>query len=141
MSLQGRTGDSGQLSGPIRPESRVGFAHGSGPGIQAIRRDILEGEQIYGIFGDRRGDTALIGITNRRVLLMDTTYGDGRMALTSVPLRQIVSCSYIAPATEPISEATVVGIKVGRSMFEVSCNSPEEAQEVHSLIMWHLIGL
>jgi hypothetical protein len=141
MSLQGRTGDSGQLSGPIRPETRVGFVHGSGPGIQAIRRDILEGEQIYGIFGDRRGDTALIGITNRRVLLMDTTYGDGRMALTSVPLRQIVSCSYIAPATEPISEATVVGIKVGRSMFEISCNSPEEAQDVHGLIMWHLIGL
>ncbi|PVY96346.1 hypothetical protein C8D89_13135 [Actinomycetospora cinnamomea] len=141
MSLQGRTGVSGQLAGPIRPESRVGFVHGSEPAIQAMRQDIMDGEQIYGIFGDRRGDTALIAITNRRVLMMDTVYGKGRVALTSVPLRQIVSCSYITSTTEPITDATVVGIKVGRSMFEVSCNSPEEAQDVHHLIMWHLIGL
>lgn len=141
MSLQGRTGDSGQLHGPIRPETRVGFVQGDGADVQAMRWDILEGEQIYGIFGDRRGATALIGITNRRVLLMDTMYGEGRVALTSVPLRQIVSCSYITSTTEPITEATVVGIKVGRLTFEVSCNSPEEAQEVHGLIMWHLIGL
>ena len=141
MSLQGRTGDSGQLAGPIRPESRLGFVHGSGPGIQAMRRDILEGEQIYGIFGDRQGDTAFVGITNRRVVLMDTVYGDDRVALTSVPLQQIVACSYITSATEPITEATVVGIKVGRTTFEVSCSSPEEAQDVHHLIMWHLIGL
>ena len=141
MSLQGRTGDSGQLHGPIRPETRIGFVHGSGLDVQAMRRDILEGEQIYGVFGDRQGATALIGITNRRVLLMDTMYGEGQVAMTSVPLRQIVSCSYITSAAEPITEATVVGIKVGRTMFEVSCHSHEEAQDVHSLIMWHLIGL
>jgi hypothetical protein len=74
-------------------------------------------------------------------MLIDTTYAEGRVALTSVPLRQIVSCSYITPVAEAITEATVVGIKVGRSMFEVSCTSPDEAREVHSLIMWHLIGL
>lgn len=141
MSLQRRTGNSGQVTGPIRPQSRVGHAHGRGPGVRAMRRDILDGEQIYGIFGDRRGAISTIGITNRRVLLMDRTYGEGRVALTSVPLRQIVSCSYITSGAEPITEATVVGIKVGRSTFEVSCTSPEEAQEVHGLIMWHLIGL
>lgn len=106
-----------------------------------MRRDLLDGEQIYGIFGDRRGATPLVGITNRRVLLLDAAYDEGRAALTSVPLRQIVSCSYITAADTAISEATVVGIKVGRSMFEVSCKSPEEAQEVHGLIMWHLIGV
>ncbi|GLZ46318.1 hypothetical protein Acsp06_25030 [Actinomycetospora sp. NBRC 106375] len=141
MSLQGRTGDSGQLAGPVRPEHRAGYIQHHGPGVQAIRRDILEGEQIYGIFGDRRGPTILIGITNRRVLLVDAAYEDGRVALTSVPLRQIVSCSYIVAADRPVTEATVVGIKVGRNMFEVSCTSPEEAQDVHGLIMWHLIGL
>jgi hypothetical protein len=106
-----------------------------------MRRDILDGEQIYGIFGDRRGATPLVGITNRRVLLVDATYDEGRAALTSVPLRQIVSCSYITATDAAITEATVVGIKVGRSMFEVSCDSPDEAREVHGLIMWHLIGV
>ncbi|MHC1562232.1 hypothetical protein ACR9E3_24985 [Actinomycetospora sp. C-140] len=75
------------------------------------------------------------------MLLMDAAYEDGRVALTSVPLRQIVSCSYITAVDEPVTEATVVGIKVGRNMFEVSCASPDEAQDVHGLIMWHLIGL
>jgi len=141
MSLQNRAYDSGQLSGPYRPELRAGVVQTHGPGVQAIRRDILEGEQIYGIFGDRRGPTALIGITNRRILLMDAVYDDGRVALTPVPLRQIVSCSYISATDEPVTDATVVGIKVGRNMFEVSCVSPEEARDVHGLIMWHLIGL
>ena len=141
MSLQGRDGFSGQLHGPVRPEHRVGYVPHHGPGVEAIRQDLLEGEQIYGIFGDRRGPTALVGITNRRVLLMDAVYDDGRVALTSVPMRQIVSCSYIAAADVPITDATVVGIKVGRTMYEVSCTSPEEAQDVHGLIMWHLIGL
>ncbi|MCD2191954.1 hypothetical protein LQ327_00935 [Actinomycetospora endophytica] len=106
-----------------------------------MRRDLLDGEQIYGIFGDRRGATPLVGITNRRVLLVDAAYDEDRVALTSVPLRQITSCSYITASGTAITESTVVGIKVGRNMFEVSCNSPEEAQEVHGLIMWHLIGL
>ena len=141
MSLQNRAYDSGQLSGPRRPEHRAGVVQSHGPGVQAIRRDILEGEQIYGIFGDRQGPIALVGVTNRRVLFMDAMYDDGRVALTSVPLRQIVSCSYITTTDQPITEATVVGIKVGRTMFEVSCVSPEEAQDVHGLIMWHLIGL
>src|SRR4051794_41864176 len=104
MSLQGRTGDSGQLSGPIRPETRVGFVHGSGPGIQAMRRDILEGEQIYGIFGDRRGDTAPIGVTNPRGLLMGTGYGGGRGALASLALRPIRRLSLLAPPPHPTSE-------------------------------------
>lgn len=141
MSLQGRSGQSRQLAGPMRPEQRAGYVGSHGPGVQAIRRDILEGEQIYGIFGDRQGPTALIGVTNRRVLLMEAGYDDGRAALTSVPLRQIVSCSYITTVDQPVTEATVVGIKVGRTVFEVSCVSPEEAQDVHGLIMWHLIGL
>ncbi|GAA4925044.1 hypothetical protein EV188_102892 [Actinomycetospora succinea] len=141
MSLQGRIAESGQLAGPMRPEHRAGSVSHHGPGVQAIRRDILEGEQIYGIFGDRHGPTALIGVTNRRVLFMDAAYDDGRVALTSVPLKQIVSCSYITTVDQPVTEATVVGIKVGRNMFEVSCVSPEEAQDVHGLIMWHLIGL
>ncbi|MDF2975585.1 MAG: hypothetical protein K0S40_313 [Actinomycetospora sp.] len=141
MSLQSRTGLFGQLAGPVRPGQRVGFVPAHGPGVEAIRRDMLEGEQIYGIFGDRRGPTALVGITNRRVLLMDGQYAEGRVALTSVPLRQIVCCSYITAADQPITEATVVGIKVGRTQYEVSCTSPEEAQDVHGLIMWHLIGL
>lgn len=141
MSLQRRTASSGQVTGPIRPRSRAGYVQGRGPGVQAIRRDILDGEQIYGIIGDRRGATPVVGITNRRVLLVDAAYDEGRTALTSVPLRQIVSCSYIAAADTAITETAVVGIKVGRSMFEVSCDSPDEAQEVHGLIMWHLIGV
>lgn len=141
IPYQDRDPDSGRLASPMRPENPVGFVQGHGPGIEAMRRDILEGEQMYAIFGDRGGETALVGITNRRVILMDTAYDEGRVALTSVPLRQIVSCSYVTADTEPLTEATVVGIKVGRSMFEVTCSSPEEAQDVHGLIMWHLIGL
>lgn len=56
-------------------------------------------------------------------------------------MRQIVSCSYITSTDTPLTETTMVGIKVGRITFEVTCLSPAEAQDVHGLIMWHLIGL
>lgn len=141
IPYQGRDPDAGRLAGPVRPESPLGFVQGHGPSIEAMRREIVEGEQMYTIFGDRRGDTALVGVTNRRVMLLDTAYDEGRIALTSVPLQQISTCSYVTSADEPLSEAVVVGIKVGRSMFEVTCSSAEEAQDLHGLIMWHLIGL
>lgn len=134
--------DDAPLGGPMRPEGQGLIpAAARRDDIAAIRRDLMEGEQIYGTFGNGTGDMGLLGITNRRLMFVNFGLGDDRVGLTSTPLKNVVAVSYITHPSVPLTESTVVGIQIGRSVFEIGCEDPEEARNVHGLIMWHLIGL
>lgn len=133
--------DIGPIGGPIRPGGRGAIPFSRRDDIEAIRRDMMEGEQIYGTFGDGTGDIALLGITNRRLIFVNMAMGEDRVGLTSVAIKSVVACSYITHPDSPLTEATAVGILIGRTLYEMGCNDQDEARDVYGLIMWHLIGL
>jgi hypothetical protein len=132
---------AGPVTGPLRPGGRGAIPFSRRDDIETIRRDLLEGEQLYGTFGDGTGDIALLGITNRRLMFVNMKLGDDRVGLTSVALGVVVACSYITPPDGPLTHPCALVIQVGAIHYEMGCVSIEEARDIYDLIMWHRIGV
>jgi hypothetical protein len=109
-------------------------------GVQydVIRDSIMVGEQIYGVYASESAGVALCGVTNRRVILLDTAFPGGRAALITAPYSRITTVSYVSAENEPIFSRTIA-IQVGRTFYEVTCRGEEQAAEIHDLISWHLM--
>lgn len=109
-------------------------------GVQfdVIRDSVIAGEQIYGVYASESAGIAMAGVTNRRVILLDTAFAGGRAALITAPYSRITTVSFVSAEDEPLFSRTVA-IQVGRTFYEVACRGEDQAQELHDLITWHLL--
>ena len=110
-------------------------------GVQfdVIRDSIIAGEQIYGAYASESAGVAMVGVTNKRVILLDTAFTGGRAALVTAPFSRITTVSYVSTEDEPIFSRTIA-IQVGRIFYEVTCRGEEQAAELHDTISWHLMN-
>ena len=102
-----------------------------------VRDSLMPEEQIDGVYASESA-IALCGITNRRVILLDTAFPGGRAALITAPYSRITTVAYVSTEDDPIFSRTVA-IQIGRTFYEVTCRGEEQAAEIHDLITWHLI--
>lgn len=103
-----------------------------------IRDSIHTGEQIYGVYGSVSGGVGLVGVTNKRVIMLDTAFSGGRAALVTAPYSRVTTVSYVSTDDEPIFSRTIA-IQVGRVFYEITCRGEEQAAEIHDLVSWHLM--
>lgn len=104
-----------------------------------IRDSITAGEQIYATYASDSAGVAMVGVTNKRVILLDTAFTGGRAALVTAPFSRITTVAYVSTEDEPIFSRTVA-IQVGRIFYEVTCRGEEQAAELHDTISWHLMN-
>lgn len=104
-----------------------------------IRDSVTSGEQIYSVFASSSAGVAMVGVTNKRVILLDTAFAGGRAALVTAPFTRITTISYISTEDEPIFSRTVA-IQVGRIFYEITCRGEEQAAELHDIVSWHLMN-
>jgi len=102
-----------------------------------IRDSLMPEEQIDGVYASDSA-IALCGITNRRVILLDTAFPGGRAALITAPYSRITTVAYVSTEDDPIFSRTVA-IQIGRTFYEVTCRGEQQAAEIHDLITWHLM--
>ena len=126
------------LTGRNRPLSARSPAFDSSAQLEVIQNSMLENEQLYGVYASRSAGVALVGITNRRVILLDRAYPGGRVALMTVPYKAVTTVSYVSTDDEPIFSATIA-LQVGRNFYEFTCRSEQQAADVHDLISWHVL--
>lgn len=108
--------------------------------LEVVRDSLLENEQLYGVYASTSASIALVGVTNRRVILLDRSFPGGRVALTSVPYTRVTSVSYVSTDDEPIFSATIA-LQVARITYEFRCRSEQQASDIHDLISWHILDL
>lgn len=104
-----------------------------------IRDSVTAGEQIYGVFASESAGVAMVGVTNKRIIILDTAFTGGRAALVTAPFSRITTVSYISTDDEPIFSRTLA-IQVGRIFYEVTCRGEEQAAELHDIVSWHLMN-
>jgi hypothetical protein len=92
-----------------------------------------------GIYRGCEAGVRLLAVTNRRLMMVETTSCDDRRALTSVPFGRVTSVCYLAGADETLAGSTTVGVKVLYTLYELGCKAEEQARELHDLIAWHLV--
>lgn len=123
-----------------RPLSARSPAFDSAAQLQVVQDSLLENEQLYGVYASTSPGIALVGVTNKRVILLDRAFPGGRVALVTVPYKGVVSVSYVSTDDEPIFSSTIA-LQVGRTFYEFTCRSEQQASDVHDLISYHILDL
>lgn len=132
---------SASVEHPPRPHPLSSRLPTFDDGVQfdVIRDSVIAGEQIYGVYASESAGIALCGVTNRRVILLDTAFAGGRAALITAPYSRVTTVSFVSADEEPLFSRTVA-IQVGRTWYEITCRAEEQAHELHDLVTWHLLN-
>jgi hypothetical protein len=107
--------------------------------LAVIHDSLFDGEALDGVYRGCEAGVRLLAVTNRRLMMVETTSCDDRRALTSVPYGRVTSVCYLASSDECVAGSTTVGIKVLLTLYELGCKEEEQARELHDLIAWHLV--
>jgi hypothetical protein len=107
--------------------------------LAVIYDSLFDGEQLDGLYRGCDKGVRLVAVTNRRLMMVETTSCEDRLALTSVPFDRVVSVCYLASVDESVASSTTVGILVQDLMYQLGCRGEEQARELHDLIAWQLV--
>ena len=130
---------------PMSPAMDVSCASVQAPAAESrtdlavIHDSLFDGEALDGVYRGCEAGVRLLAVTNRRLMMVETTSCDDRRALTSVPYGRVTSVCYLASSDECVAGSTTVGIKVLLTLYELGCKEEEQARELHDLIAWHLV--
>ena len=84
--------------------------------------------------------TGFIGLTDRRVILQDTSFVGKKVAITSIPYSRITSVSVVSNKSWAGSFFSTgsIAIHVGPRTYEVDFRGTEKSQYVHNLILHYI---
>lgn len=106
-----------------------------------LHDSLFDGERLLGLYRGYEPGVAVLAVTNRRLMMVETTSQAEYRALTSVPFGRVSSVSYLADRDESVAAATTVAVRVHTTFYHLDCATEEEAHEAHDLIAWHLVGV
>ena len=107
----------------------------------AIRHQLFDGELLDGIYQGHPPGVRFLAMTNRRLILLETTTQPGRLAVTSTPLTRVTSVGLIPTHDTDIEEGTILVIRVLAIIYELHLPEPTQTREIHDLLIWRLINL
>ncbi|HKT03395.1 MAG TPA: PH domain-containing protein [Rugosimonospora sp.] len=105
--------------------------------LQQIESGLLENEDIIAVYDSSGVGTGFIGLTNRRVIIQDKSFAGKRVALTSIPYRQITSVSVVSnrSAFGQFFSTGQIAIHVGTQTYELEFRGTDKTHHVHDVIL------
>ncbi|MEW2353771.1 PH domain-containing protein [Spirillospora sp. NPDC029432] len=115
---------------------RSGIPHDRSGQLKQIESGLLPGEQIIAVYDAVGTGTGFIGLTNRRVIVQDTSFVGKRVAITSIPYSRISSVSVVSNKSWAGSffSSGAIAIHVGTQIYEVEFRGEEKTHHVHNVI-------
>ncbi|MFI0357127.1 PH domain-containing protein [Actinomadura sp. 9N407] len=115
---------------------RGGVPHDRSGQLKQIESGLLPGEQIIAVYDAVGAGTGFIGLTNRRVIVQDTSFVGKRVAITSIPYAKISSVSVVSNKSWAGSffSSGAIAIHVGTQLYEVEFRGEEKTHHVHNVI-------
>ncbi len=105
--------------------------------LRQVQQDLLPGEDIIAVYDCIGAGTGFVGLTNLRVVIQDRSFVGKRIAITSLPYRNIRSVSLLSNkswAGEFFSSSSVA-LTAGPDTFETDFRGTEKAHHVHAVIL------
>lgn len=132
-------GSPGSHPGFYHHEDPVGEHPADHPSVLAVvRHRLFDGEVLDGVYRGQAPGVHLLGMTNRRLMLLEETTEPGRLALTSVPLTRVTSVGIIPDEDGDVEAAHSLAIRVLPMIYDLRLRSSAEALEVHDLLVWRI---
>jgi hypothetical protein len=120
------------------PPPEPGPAYDDRADMAAVWDNLFDGEAVDRIFRGKPPGIELLAVTNKRLMFVDSSSYEGRVALTSAPFSRVTSVSFLAPLDQPLDRAQTVGIRLHTATLELHCENARQAREAHDLISWNL---
>jgi hypothetical protein len=113
--------------------------------LAVVYNSLFDFEVLDAAFHGQTPGIRVLAVTNRRLIMLESTTHAGELAFTSVPLSRVTGVSRLVepagggPEDVDMRSATVVSIRVLAMLYEITCRDEQEAREAHDLIAWHLL--
>lgn len=107
--------------------------------MTAMHNSLFDGEVLDGVYRGSAPGIQMLGITTRRLIMLENVSRDGHLCLTSTPLSRLTSVGFLLHGDHTLDTATTILIRVTTSFFELRCRDRQDAREAHDLLVWQLI--
>ena len=109
--------------------------------LQQIQAGLLQGEEVYAVYDCIGVGTGFIGITNMRVILQDKSFVGNKLAVVSIPYKNIRSVSMLSNKSMlgRFASSSSIGIDTGGSIKEADFRGDDKAHHAHNLILWNIL--
>lgn len=110
--------------------------------LEQIKAGLLQGETVYAVYDCIGVGTGFIGITNMRVILQDKSFVGNKVAIVSVPYKNIRSVSMLSNKSMMgrFASTSSIGIDTGGSVKEADFRGDDKARHAHDLILWNVLN-
>lgn len=109
--------------------------------LEQIRAGLLQGETVYAVYDCIGVGTGFVGITNMRIILQDKSFVGNKVAIVSVPYKNIRSVSMLSNKSMlgRFASSSSIGVDTGGSVKEAEFRGDDKAKHAHDLILWNVL--
>jgi len=110
--------------------------------LEMILSGLLEGEQAIAVYDCIGVGTGFVGLTTQRLILQDKSFVGNKIALTSLPYRNIQAVSMLTNKSMlgKFSSSSSISVSVGAKSFEADFRGDDKAKHAHDVILWHILN-
>jgi hypothetical protein len=108
--------------------------------LELVQEGLQEGEQVLAVYDCIGAGTGFVGLTTKRVILQDKSFIGKRVALTSIPYRQVRSVSVVSDksfAGKFVSSSSLA-LDTGGTVHEADFRGEDKAHDAHRIILWYI---
>ncbi|MDQ0863687.1 PH domain-containing protein [Arthrobacter globiformis] len=109
--------------------------------LEQINAGLLQGETVYAVYDCIGVGTGFVGITNMRIILQDKSFVGNKLAIVSIPYKNIRSVSMLSNKSMlgRFASSSSIGIDTGGSVKEADFRGDDKAKHAHDLILWNML--
>jgi hypothetical protein len=109
--------------------------------LDQINAGLLQGEIVFAVYDCIGVGTGFVGITNMRVILQDKSFVGNKLAIVSVPYKNIRSVSMLSNKSMlgRYASTSSIGIDTGGNIKEADFRGDDKARHAHDLILWNVL--
>lgn len=109
--------------------------------LEQINAGLLQGESVYAVYDCIGVGTGFVGITNMRIILQDKSFVGNKLAIVSIPYKNIRSVSMLSNKSMlgRFASSSSIGIDTGGSVKEADFRGDDKAKHAHDLILWNML--
>ncbi|WP_346926146.1 PH domain-containing protein [uncultured Arthrobacter sp.] len=111
--------------------------------LEQINAGLLQGETVYAVYDCIGVGTGFVGITNMRVILQDKSFVGNKLAIVSIPYRNIRSVSMLSNKSMMgrFASTSSIAIDTGGGVKEADFRGDDKARHAHDLILWNVLNI
>jgi TM2 domain-containing membrane protein YozV len=110
--------------------------------LDQINAGLLQGEIVYAVYDCIGVGTGFVGITNMRVIIQDKSFVGNKLAIVSVPYKNIRSVAMYSNKSMMgrFASTSTIGIDTGSTVKEADFRGDDKARHAHDLILWNVLN-